>query len=97
MRPARMNPARRALLVRAAEATGLAALTAIAGCSKPAAAKAAKNDFKYQDHPHDGKSCGLCKFFSPDGPRAGTGSCSIIEGAIGRAGWCAAFVAERVT
>ena len=91
MHPRPLNLARRALLGRIAEVAGLAALMAVAGRSTPAAAKAAKSDFMYQDHRHDGKSCGQCKFFSPDGPNSDSGSCSIVAGSISRDGWCAAF------
>jgi hypothetical protein len=92
MRPVRLNQTRRALLLRSAKVAGLVALTAVVGSSTPAAAKAAKSDFMYQDHRRDKKSCGQCKFFSPDGPNSDIGSCSIVEGAISREGWCAAFV-----
>jgi len=85
------NPTRRALLARSAEVAGFAAFTAIVGQSTRAAAKAAKSDFMYQDHRHDGKSCDQCKFFSSDGPNSIIGSCSIVAGAINRDGWCAAF------
>ena len=91
MHPCPLNPARRVLLVRSAKVAGLAAVTVMVGQSTPAAAKAAKSDFMYQDHQHDGKSCDQCKFYSPDGPNSKMGSCSIVAGAISREGWCAAF------
>jgi hypothetical protein len=91
MPPRRLNLARRSFLVSSTEIAGLATLTAVAGRSAPAAAKAAKSDFMYQDHRHDGKSCGQCKFFSPDAPNRDIGSCSIVAGTISREGWCAAF------
>jgi hypothetical protein len=91
-----LNLARRSFLARSAEMAGLATLAAMAGRSAPAAAKAAKGDFMYQDHRHDGKSCDQCKFFSPDGPNMESGSCSIVAGTISREGWCAAF-APKVT
>lgn len=86
-----LNAMRRLLLVRSARLAGLAAVTAMVGRSMPAAAKAAKSDFMYQDHGHDGKSCLQCKFYSPDGPNSKTGSCSIVSGIISREGWCTAF------
>jgi hypothetical protein len=91
MHPRPLNLARRSFLVRGVEMAGLATLTAVAGRSAPAAAKAAKSDFMYQDHQHDGKSCAQCKFFSPDRTIAASGSCSIVAGAISPHGWCAAF------
>lgn len=94
MRPDHLNPARRALLMRSAEVTGLVVLTAVVGGSRPAAAKASKSDFMYQDHGHDGKTCGQCKFFSPDGTLSDSGSCSIVAGTISRGGWCAAFATK---
>jgi len=89
------NPARRGFIARAAGIAGMAALAAAAGRSPPAAAKAAKSEFLYQDHRHEGKSCGQCKFFTPGDGRQDVGSCAIVEGAISRDGWCMAF-APRV-
>jgi hypothetical protein len=91
MQPLPLNHARRALLAGALEVAGLLALAAAAGGSRPAEAKAAKSDFMYQDHRHEGKSCGECKFFVPDGPYRDLGSCSIIDGTVSRDGWCIAF------
>ena len=91
MRARQLDPIRRALLVRSAKLAGLAALAAETGRSTPAAAKAAKGDFMYQDHQHDGKSCSECKFFSPDSQTPRIGSCSVVAGVISRDGWCAAF------
>lgn len=88
-RPSR--PERRFFLVRIAEVAGVAAVAAIVSRSGPAAAKATKGDFLYQDHSHDGKSCDQCKFFSADGAGSDTGSCAIVSGTISRHGWCAAF------
>ncbi|HSQ80390.1 MAG TPA: high-potential iron-sulfur protein [Casimicrobiaceae bacterium] len=90
--PARqLDPSRRALLVKSAKLFALAALAADVGRIRPAAAKAAKGDFMYQDHQHDGKSCSECKFFSPDRQSPGIGSCSVVAGVISRDGWCEAF------
>jgi len=91
MRPAPLNQARRLLLVRSAEAAGLVALTAVVGNISSAATKAAKGDFMYQDHGHDGKTCGQCRFYSSDGAKQEVGTCSVIDGVISRNGWCAAF------
>ena len=91
MRPTPVDPARRALLLRSVDLVGLVALAAALGRSTPAAAKAAKSEFLYQEHRHNGKSCGDCKFFSPDGASGDRGTCSIVEGVISREGWCTAF------
>jgi hypothetical protein len=93
MHPRQWNPARRAVLIRSIGVAGIA-LAATVGTSRHAAAKSAKSDFMYQDHEHDGKSCGQCKFFSPDAPNSDHGSCSIVEGAISRNGWCTAFASK---
>ena len=85
------KPGRRTFLVRFAEVAGVAAVAASAGRSDPAAAKATKSDFMYQDHSHDGKSCDQCKFFSANAAGSDTGSCAIVSGTISRHGWCAAF------
>jgi High potential iron-sulfur protein len=91
MRSSPLNPARRSFLLSSAEVAGLATITVLTCRSGPATAKAAKSDFMYQDHQHDGKSCDQCKFFSPSGPNLDTGSCSIVAGTISSEGWCAAF------
>ncbi len=91
MHSRRLNLPRRAFLASSARVAGLATLTAVVGERTAVAAKAAKSDFMYQDHPHDGKSCNQCKFFSPDGPQSSTGSCAIVAGTISREAWCAAF------
>lgn len=96
MRARQLNPARRAVLARSAKVAALVVLAAELGRSGPAASKAAKGDFMYQDHQHDGKSCSQCKFFSPDRQNPGIGSCSIVAGAISRDGWCAAFAPKSL-
>ncbi len=92
MRPAPFDPTRRALLARTAEIATLTLATAALGSSTPAAAKAAKSEFMYQNHRHDGRGCGDCKFFAPDAADPARGSCAIVEGAVSREGWCTAFV-----
>jgi len=56
-----------------------------------AAAKSSKAAFLYQDHAQNGKRCGDCKFFTPDGRNSSAGSCEVVEGAVDRNGWCMAF------
>ena len=85
------DPTRRGFIARAAGIAGMAAFTAAVGRSSPAAAKAAKSEFMYQDHRHEGKDCDQCKFFTPDGGHPEVGSCAIVEGTISREGWCVAF------
>ena len=91
MRRSPMNPARRSFLVSSAQLAGLATITILTGRSAPATAKATKSDFMYQDHPHNGRRCAQCKFFSLDGAHSGNGSCAIVAGVISPEGWCAAF------
>jgi hypothetical protein len=91
MSPEAMNPARRLLLKRSADLAALVALAVVVGNSPQAAAKAAKSEFMYQDHGHDGKTCGQCKFYSSGDPKQPLGTCSIVDGVISRDGWCAAF------
>jgi len=85
---------RRALLQRSVDVAGIALVTVTFGNATPAAAKAAKSEFHYQDRRHDGKSCGDCKFFSPDNPKGDVGTCSIVEGVVSREGWCQAFASK---
>jgi hypothetical protein len=94
MRNAPSNPRRRRFILRSVGWTSLAALTAAAMHGRSAEAKAAKSDFRYQDHGHDGKSCGQCRFFSAATPSASVGSCAVVAGEISRNGWCAAFTAK---
>ena len=64
------------------------------GSHKPAVAKTPKAALLYQNRPHDGQSCGDCKYFSPEGNGAANGTCALVEGAIDRDGWCMAYVAR---
>jgi len=81
---------RRTLLIRCVHLVGIAALGGLHPTAA-AAAKAAKSDFMYQDHPRDGRSCSQCKFFSAAGADSDGGTCAIVAGAVSRDGWCAAF------
>jgi len=83
--------ARRLLLKRSVDVFALVVVAAAVGDSPRAAAKAAKSEFQYQEHAHDGKTCGQCKFYSSDGPNQPAGTCSIVDGPISRDGWCKAF------
>jgi hypothetical protein len=82
---------RRAALVRSRGLAGVVAVTMLFGCCRPALAKAQKSDFQYQDHPHSGKDCGTCKFFSANDADGGAGTCAVVDGPINRNGWCLAF------
>lgn len=53
------------------------------------AAKAAKQDFAYQDKPKAGKSCVTCRLFSPS--TADVGVCAVLEGEVSPNGWCMAY------
>ena len=85
---------RRRFTVRLVEMVGAAMLIGVAGMSSRAIAKAAKREFMYQDHQHDGKSCAQCKYFSPDNANPNVGACEIVDGTISRDGWCMAFAAK---
>lgn len=85
------DPSRRAALVQSRDLAGVVAVTVLFGRSRLALAKAQKSDFQYQDHPHSGKDCSSCKFFSVNGADGGTGACAVVDGPISRNGWCLAY------
>jgi hypothetical protein len=89
-----IDPSRRMAIVRGARLAGIAIVAAVSGRSAPVAAKATKSEMQYQDQRRDGKGCGDCKFFTPDGAKGDAGQCSIVEGSVRRDGWCAAFAAK---
>jgi len=86
-----IDSGRRAAIAHGARLAGIVIVAAVAGRSRSAAAKATKSELQYQEHPHDGKGCGDCKFFTPGSSNAGVGQCSLVEGSILRDGWCTAF------
>jgi hypothetical protein len=47
--------------------------------------KTAKKVAKYQDHPNQGKSCSMCRYFHPPD------SCQLVAGKISPTGWCSFF------
>ncbi len=59
------------------------------------AGSASKDDFHYQDTPHEQHRCTGCSAFvaSPEKPDA-AGGCRIIAGAINPNGWCMAYSAK---
>jgi hypothetical protein len=79
------------MLMRGAGLLGSVVLILNQEANKPAIAKAAKSDFLYQDHPHDGKDCAQCKFFSPDIDSTATGTCAMVDGQVNRNGWCLVY------
>ena len=79
---------------RTALARGLGLAGGCAVCLaaiRHAAAKSSKASFLYQDHPHDGRRCGDCKYFTAAGEARSAGTCALIEGPIELNGWCMAF------
>jgi high potential iron-sulfur protein len=54
------------------------------------AQKSSKTSLLYQDHPHDGRRCGECKYFAESGG-SNAGTCTVVEGPVERNGWCMAF------
>ena len=86
-----IDSGRRAAIARGARLAGIVIVAAIASRSRLAAAKVTKSELQYQEHPHDGKECGDCKFFTPGSSNVDIGQCSLVEGSIRRDGWCTAF------
>lgn len=58
-----------------------------------AAAKVSKQDFMYQDHPKEGKSCSGCRMFTA--AANGKGVCALVEGDVQPNGWCMAYSARQ--
>jgi hypothetical protein len=81
--------ARRRILKQALGCAGSLVLFA-AGPRRAAAQKSSKSALLYQDHPHDGRRCGECKYFAAASD-ANAGSCAVIDGSVDRNGWCLAF------
>jgi hypothetical protein len=79
-KPARVS--RRTVLIAAAGAAPLLALTAT-GAN---AAKLAQSAVKYQPTPKDGKRCDGCNLF------VAPNACKSVAGDIAPAGWCALWV-----
>ena len=89
-----INSSRRQALARGARLAAILVATAVSSRSASVAAKATKGELLYQEHRHDGKGCGDCKFFKPDSSNGDVGQCSLVEGTIRRDGWCTAFEAK---
>jgi hypothetical protein len=86
-----IDPDRRAAVARGAKLAGIIIVAAVAGRSASVFAKATKSELLYQEHPHNGKECGDCKYFKPGDSNSDMGQCSLVEGTIRRDGWCTAF------
>ena len=84
---------RRMILTRGIRLAAACLLTAV-DSHKPATAKTQKAALLYQNRPHEGQHCGDCKYFSPEGSGAGSGTCALVEGVIDRDGWCMAYAAR---
>jgi hypothetical protein len=81
---------RHELLTRGVRLLAGLSVVATVGHSRGAhAAKAAKEDFSYQDSPKDGKSCSSCRLFTP--ASASKGTCAVVEGVVSADGWCRAY------
>jgi hypothetical protein len=85
------DAARRRILKHALAGCSLGLLAG--GAHRAAAQKSSKSALLYQDHPHDGRHCGECKYFAP-APDVDAGTCSVVEGPVDRNGWCMAFSAR---
>jgi len=82
---------RRRLLARSLAIAGSSLLGLSAGVRSAAAQKSSKASLLYQDHPHEGKRCGECKYFGPGSDASGAGACALVEGPVQPDGWCMAF------
>ena len=94
------------LKTMAAAATGIAALPFLEGTARAAPAKLTKALAHYQDRPHDGKMCGMCKHFIPAGGEAGhgmmggamghsmmrAGLCQVVQGHVSPRGYCLLYL-----
>ena len=76
------------------------------------ASKTAQAAVHYQDHPAQGKMCGMCRFFIPDGATAPgkgmmgsgmsgmkgckSGTCQLVAGKISPMGYCILYSAVPV-
>jgi hypothetical protein len=92
---------RREWIGRLITLAGLIATEKRAGAAETPA-KASKAAAHYQDSPHNGQTCGMCKFYIPPGGRAGSGmmggpigpgmmaagTCEVVEGSVSPMGWC---------
>jgi hypothetical protein len=84
---------RRRALQRLARLAGTLVVIDLAGASALADAKVDKSQFQYQGHPHDGKSCASCRFFTAGSEGAGT--CALVEGEVRPDGWCLAYAVRQ--
>jgi high potential iron-sulfur protein len=82
--------ARRRILKQALGWAGSSLVLLGTGARRAAAQKSSKTALLYQDHPHDGRRCGECKYFAA-APDANAGSCTVVDGPVDRNGWCLAF------
>ena len=77
---------RRAAITRAGQAVAAIALTGIASTAALAKAKAAKDDFFFQEEPGEGgKNCTGCINFTPKSAGkygADSGDCGLLEGDV---------------
>ena len=77
------KPSRRAMIAGLLLGTGLAGGAAAAAADPPP--KRSQAEARYQDHPKDIQSCGLCTLFvAPDG-------CKVVDGKVSADGWCQLF------
>ncbi len=89
-----------------AAVTGIAVLPFLRGTAQAAPAKVTKAIAHYQDHPSDGKMCGMCKHFIPAGGKAGGGMmggamgpgmmheglCQVVQGHVSPRGYCLLYL-----
>ncbi len=82
---------RRGMLQKSATLlAGMGMMVILMRSESAVAGTASKSDLNYQNTPRNGKSCGTCTAFIPDG-RSGGGTCRIVEGEVTPNGWCMAY------
>jgi hypothetical protein len=88
----RAYPSRREALGAGARWLLVPTIGSLAIVADPVAAKITKADVSYRDAPKEGKSCAMCRLFTPS--ESGKGTCAVVEGAVSANGWCTAFSAR---
>lgn len=61
------------------------AFSLVGNGSAKAQPKTSQKVAKYQNHPHEGQHCQICRFFEPPN------SCQLVAGTISPNGWCSFF------
>lgn len=65
--------------------------TSQGGTKRSSDALQPKNAVQYQTQPKNSQQCSGCMFYIPDKNGDGLGACSVVEGYIQPAAWCASY------